>query len=70
MCFLRDRGKEVRGIEPVAAMIEKAELNGVPKVLLLQGSGTSYRSKMDHLMLFSNVESCTTLRTRAAWWQR
>jgi ubiquinone/menaquinone biosynthesis C-methylase UbiE len=39
MCFLRDRGKEVRGIEPVAAMIEKAELNGVPKGLLLQGSG-------------------------------
>jgi ubiquinone/menaquinone biosynthesis C-methylase UbiE len=39
ICFLRDRGKEVRGIEPVAAMIEKAELNGVPKGLLLQGSG-------------------------------
>ncbi len=39
ICFLRDRGKEVRGVEPVAAMIEKAELNGVPKGLLLQGSG-------------------------------
>ena len=39
MCFLRERGKEVRGIEPVAAMIEKAERNGVPKGLLLQGSG-------------------------------
>lgn len=39
MCFLRDRGKEVRGIEPVEAMIAKAELNGVPKGLLLQGSG-------------------------------
>jgi ubiquinone/menaquinone biosynthesis C-methylase UbiE len=39
ICFLRDRGKEVRGIEPVAAMIEKAESNGVPKGLLLQGSG-------------------------------
>jgi ubiquinone/menaquinone biosynthesis C-methylase UbiE len=39
MCFLRDRGKEVRGVEPVAAMIEKAESNGVPKGLLLQGSG-------------------------------
>jgi ubiquinone/menaquinone biosynthesis C-methylase UbiE len=37
--FLRDRGKEVRGIEPVAAMIEKAEANGVPKGVLLQGSG-------------------------------
>ena len=39
MCFLRDRGKEVRGVEPVAAMIEKAEANGVPKGALLQGSG-------------------------------
>lgn len=37
--FLRDRGKEVRGIEPVAAMIERAESNGVPKGVLLQGSG-------------------------------
>jgi ubiquinone/menaquinone biosynthesis C-methylase UbiE len=39
ICFLRDRGKDVRGIEPVAAMIEKAELNGVPEGLLIQGSG-------------------------------
>jgi ubiquinone/menaquinone biosynthesis C-methylase UbiE len=39
VCFLRDRGKEVRGIEPVAAMIDRAEMNGVPKGLLLQGSG-------------------------------
>jgi ubiquinone/menaquinone biosynthesis C-methylase UbiE len=39
MCFLRDRGKDVRGIEPVTAMIEKAELNGVPRGSLLQGSG-------------------------------
>src|SRR3984885_8189260 len=39
ICFLRDRGKEVRGIEPVAAMIERAALNGVPRELLLQGSG-------------------------------
>jgi ubiquinone/menaquinone biosynthesis C-methylase UbiE len=39
VCFLRDRGKDVRGIEPVAAMIEKAELNGVPPGVLLQGSG-------------------------------
>ena len=28
MRFLLDRGKEVRGVEPVAAMIEKAESNG------------------------------------------
>jgi ubiquinone/menaquinone biosynthesis C-methylase UbiE len=39
VCFLRDRGKYVRGIEPVAAMIERAELNGVPPGVLLQGSG-------------------------------
>ncbi len=39
VCFLHDRGKEVRGIEPVAAMIQRAESNGVPKGLLLQGSG-------------------------------
>ena len=39
MRFLLDRGKEVRGVEPVAAMIEKAESNGVPKGLLLRGSG-------------------------------
>jgi ubiquinone/menaquinone biosynthesis C-methylase UbiE len=39
ICFLRSRGKEVRGIEPVAAMIEQAELNGLPKGLLVQGSG-------------------------------
>src|ERR1700722_2122557 len=37
--FLQDRGKDVRGIEPVTAMIEKAELNGVPRGSLLQGSG-------------------------------
>src|ERR1700685_3637508 len=39
ICFLRDRGKDVRGIEPVAALIERAELNGMPKGLLIQGSG-------------------------------
>jgi SAM-dependent methyltransferase len=39
MLFLRKRGKEVRGIEPVAAMIEHAEQNGVPKGHLLQGDG-------------------------------
>lgn len=37
--FFLDRGKEVRGIELVPAMIEKAEANGVPKGTLLQGSG-------------------------------
>jgi ubiquinone/menaquinone biosynthesis C-methylase UbiE len=37
--FFRERGKEARGIEPVAAMIERAESNGVPKGVLLQGSG-------------------------------
>jgi ubiquinone/menaquinone biosynthesis C-methylase UbiE len=39
MRFLLDRGKQVRGVEPVAAMIEKAESNGVPKGLLLRCSG-------------------------------
>jgi ubiquinone/menaquinone biosynthesis C-methylase UbiE len=37
--FLRDRGKQVRGIEPVPAMIEQAELNGIPKGMVIQGSG-------------------------------
>ena len=37
--FLQDHGKEVRGIEPVAAMIAKAEANGVAKGVILQGSG-------------------------------
>ena len=39
MMYLRDRGKDVRGVEPVAAMIEKAESNGLPKGLLVQGDG-------------------------------
>lgn len=39
MAFLLDRGKQVRGVEPVAAMIEKAEACGIPKGLLIQGSG-------------------------------
>jgi ubiquinone/menaquinone biosynthesis C-methylase UbiE len=39
ICFLRDRGKDVRGVEPVAAMIERAELNGVPPGALTQGTG-------------------------------
>jgi ubiquinone/menaquinone biosynthesis C-methylase UbiE len=37
--FLLNRGKIARGIEPIAAMIEQAESNGVPKGVLLQGSG-------------------------------
>jgi ubiquinone/menaquinone biosynthesis C-methylase UbiE len=37
--FLHERGKQVRGIEPVAAMVERAEMHGVPKGLMLQGSG-------------------------------
>lgn len=39
ICFLRDRGKTASGIEPVAAMIKQAELNGVPEGALIQGSG-------------------------------
>jgi len=37
--FMHDRGKQVRGIEPVGAMIQQAEANGVPKGLIIQGSG-------------------------------
>jgi ubiquinone/menaquinone biosynthesis C-methylase UbiE len=39
MRFLMDRGKKVRGVEPVVAMIEKAESNGLPKGLLVEGNG-------------------------------
>jgi len=37
--FLLGRGKDVRGIEPVPAMIARGELNGVPKGLVLEGTG-------------------------------
>jgi ubiquinone/menaquinone biosynthesis C-methylase UbiE len=36
--FFHDRGKQVRGIELVPAMIEKAEASGLAKGLILQGS--------------------------------
>jgi ubiquinone/menaquinone biosynthesis C-methylase UbiE len=39
VCFMRERGKDVRGIEPVAAMIAEAERHGVPPGVLVQGSG-------------------------------
>lgn len=37
--FLTGRGKSVRGVEPVAELIEAGERRGVPKGLLIQGSG-------------------------------
>lgn len=39
--FLLDRRRNVHGIEPVKALIEQAELRGVPKGLILEGSGYS-----------------------------
>lgn len=37
--FLRERGREVRGVEPVAPLIEEAEKQGLPKGLIVEGSG-------------------------------
>lgn len=37
--FFHRRGKQVAGVEPVAAMIEKAEADGLPRGLIRQGSG-------------------------------
>jgi ubiquinone/menaquinone biosynthesis C-methylase UbiE len=70
MCFLRDHGKEVRGIEPVAAMIRKAEANGVPKGALLQGSG--YEPPFED-EAFDAVFECGVLtmsQNQAVWLQR
>jgi ubiquinone/menaquinone biosynthesis C-methylase UbiE len=39
--FFQDRGREVRGVEPVKALIEQAEMRGVPKGLIVQGTGYS-----------------------------
>jgi len=68
ICFLLDRGMEARGIEPVAAMIERAELNGVPKGLLIQGSG--YELRMNPLTPFLNVEFSTMWRNPTGLWRR
>ena len=65
ICFLRDRGKEVRGIEPVAAMIERAELNVVPRGLLLQGSGYELHLRTERSTLYLNAGFSTTLRSPA-----
>lgn len=37
--FLTAHGKEARGVEPVKALIEKGELNGLPKGLVEVGDG-------------------------------
>lgn len=39
--FLLNRGRQVRGIEPVTALIEQAVRHGVPKELIIQGTGYS-----------------------------
>jgi ubiquinone/menaquinone biosynthesis C-methylase UbiE len=39
--FLLDRRRNALGIEPVKALIEQAELRGVPKGLILEGTGYS-----------------------------
>jgi ubiquinone/menaquinone biosynthesis C-methylase UbiE len=39
--FLRDRGKDARGVEPVPALIDEAERKGIPKGLIVQGTGYS-----------------------------
>jgi ubiquinone/menaquinone biosynthesis C-methylase UbiE len=39
--FLLDHGRKVSGIEPVKALIEQAENRGVPKGVIVQGTGYS-----------------------------
>jgi ubiquinone/menaquinone biosynthesis C-methylase UbiE len=41
MQYLLDRGKEVRGIEPVAQLIQEAERKGIPAGMIQQGTGYS-----------------------------
>jgi len=41
MQYFLDRGKDIRGIEPVAQLIEQAERNGIPAGIIQQGSGYS-----------------------------
>ncbi len=39
--FLLERGRNVRGVEPVAALIDQAERHGIPKGAIVEGSGYS-----------------------------
>jgi ubiquinone/menaquinone biosynthesis C-methylase UbiE len=39
--FLRDKGKEVRGVEPVEALIKQATAKGLPENTILCGDGRS-----------------------------
>jgi ubiquinone/menaquinone biosynthesis C-methylase UbiE len=39
--FLRDKGKEVRGVEPVEALIKQAAAKGLPENTILCGDGRS-----------------------------
>jgi SAM-dependent methyltransferase len=39
--FLLNHGKDVRGVEPVTALIEEGERKGIPKGLIVEGNGYS-----------------------------
>ncbi|HTP88136.1 MAG TPA: class I SAM-dependent methyltransferase [Bryobacteraceae bacterium] len=39
VCFLRERGKRVRGVEPVTDLIEQAHRKDVPRGTIIRGSG-------------------------------
>lgn len=39
--FLLERGRNVRGVEPVAALISQAEQHGIPQGVIVEGSGYS-----------------------------
>jgi ubiquinone/menaquinone biosynthesis C-methylase UbiE len=37
--FFLERGKEIKGVEPVKALVRQAELHGVPEGLIAEGTG-------------------------------
>jgi SAM-dependent methyltransferase len=56
--FLLDQKRNVRGIEPVKALIEQAEAKGVPKGAIVQGTGYSLPFEDDS---FDAVFECGVL---------
>jgi ubiquinone/menaquinone biosynthesis C-methylase UbiE len=56
--FLLNRGRSVRGIEPVTLLIERAETRGVPKDLIVEGTGYSLPFEND---TFDAVFECGVL---------
>jgi ubiquinone/menaquinone biosynthesis C-methylase UbiE len=56
--FLSNPGRNVRGIEPVNALIEQAESRGVPKGVIVEGSGCSLPFEND---FFDAVFECGVL---------